>query len=101
MTEKHHDPELLKTKVNLETAQIAWRELQRFFAAGRALHVARDLDLTDVAAQMADDNAGQIKRWMDEGRLDSVSDETAQRWYDDDALVWAAVIKPWVLVQAF
>lgn len=91
--------DLLATKINLETAQISWRELQRFFAGGHAISVASDLDLTQVASTVAQDNAAQLKTWMDSGLVDVVSDAQAQLWYEADAVVWAVVIKPWVLVQ--
>lgn len=96
MTEDH---ELLKAKVNLETAQIPWRELQRFFAAGTAVFVAPALDLTQVACEMARDNAAQIQHWMQAGQVGPVSDEQARQWFESDTLLWAAVVKPWVLVQ--
>lgn len=89
----------LEQQINLETAQIRWHELQRFFAGGNAIAVDPTLDLTHVAAQIVADNAGQIKQWMDAGLVDAVKDSQAQQWYEQDALVWAVVIKPWVLVQ--
>jgi hypothetical protein len=89
----------LEQQLNLETAQIHWRELQRFFASGNAIAVDTNLDLTHVAAQIAADNAAQIKTWMDAGLVDAVKDSQALQWYEADALVWALVIKPWVLVQ--
>lgn len=89
----------LEQKINLETAQIRWHELQRFFASGNAIAVDSSLDLTHVAAQIVADNAAQIKTWMDSGLVDTVKDSQAQQWYEQDALVWAVVIKPWVLVQ--
>ncbi len=89
----------IEQQINLETAQIRWHELQRFFAGGNAIAVDPNLDLTHVAAQIVADNAAQIKQWMDAGLVDSVKDAQAQQWYEQDALVWAVVIKPWVLVQ--
>ncbi len=89
----------LEQQINLETAQIRWHELQRFFASGNAIAVNASLDLTHVAAQIVADNAAQIKTWMDAGLVDVVKDTQAQQWYETDALVWAVVIKPWVLVQ--
>ncbi|MDO3386815.1 DUF2288 domain-containing protein [Gilvimarinus sp. SDUM040013] len=93
------DNELLQAKVNLETAQIPWRELQRFFASGNAIFVAPELDLTQVATEMARDNAAQIQHWMQANQVGPVSDESAQAWFDDDITLWAVVVKPWVLVQ--
>ena len=42
-----------KAKVNEETSQIAWKDLQRFFAGGTIIYVAPELDLVDVAFQMS------------------------------------------------
>lgn len=89
----------LEQQINLETAQIQWRDLQRFFASGNAIAVDPSLDLTHVAAQIAADNAAQLKSWMDAGLVDAVKDTQALQWYESDVLVWAVVIKPWVLVQ--
>lgn len=89
----------LRSELNLETAQIRWHELQRFFASGHAIAVSEALDLIDVATQITKDNAPQIKDWMAAGLVDAVTDAQAQQWYEQDALVWALVIKPWVLVQ--
>ena len=40
--------ELARTKLNLETARMAWSELQRFFASGAAIYVSADLDLIQI-----------------------------------------------------
>lgn len=99
MNNSSTDQTALQQHINLETAQIRWHELQRFFASGNAIAVDASLDLTQVAAQIVADNAAQIKRWMDAGLVDAVKDSQASLWYEQDALVWAVVIKPWVLVQ--
>jgi hypothetical protein len=91
--------EILRAKVNLETAQIAWKELQRFFAGGSALIVSPELDLVEVAYQMSQDNAAQIRQWMAAGKLGKVSDEQAKVWLAADEILWAVVVSPWVLVQ--
>ena len=90
---------LLSQDINAETAKIAWSELQRFFAAGRAIHVSMNLDLVEAALQIANDNSARIGQWMDSGEIATVSDAQARDWIDTDAIVWAVVVKPWVLVQ--
>ena len=89
----------IEQDINLQTAQIHWHELQRFFASGNAIAVDPSLDLTHVAAQIVADNAVQIKTWMDAGLVDVVKDTQAQLWFEQNTLAWAVVIKPWVLVQ--
>ena len=91
--------EIFRAKVNLETSQIAWKELQRFFASGSALRVSSDLDLVDVACQMSRDNAAQIRQWMAAGKFGKVSDQQARAWLTADEMLWAVVVSPWVLVQ--
>jgi len=91
--------EIFRAKVNLETSQIAWKELQRYFASGSALFVASGLDLVEVAFQMSEDNAVQIRQWMEAGKFGKVTDEQAAAWIAVDASVWAVVVSPWVLVQ--
>ncbi len=89
----------LQDRLNLETAKIPWHEIQPFFAAGNAIHVANGLDLIDVAYRMADDDTDQLKPWIENHLVSPVSDEKAQKWYNDNTSLWAVVIKPWVLVQ--
>lgn len=92
--------EIYRAKVNLETSQIAWKELQRFFASGSALAVSEDIDMVEVAFQMSQDNAPQIQKWMAAGKFGKVSDAQAAAWYGADAMMWAVVVSPWVLVQS-
>ena len=91
--------ELLRGKINSETARIPWQELQRYFAGGYTLLVDHSLDLVDVALQMQQDNAVQIEQWMLSAQIRPVSNDEARRWYNDDAALWACVVKPWVLIQ--
>ena len=90
---------LEKAKVNLETSQIAWKELQRFFAAGLAISVTAELDLVEVAFQVSADNKTQVEQWLQANLVAPVTDQQASDWYQNDSEVWAVVVRPWVLVQ--
>lgn len=89
-----------RDKLNLETAQIPWTALQRQFAAGCVLHVADGMDLVDVACQFAGDNKSAVKSWLEQGLIAPVADDQAKTWFDREAVVWAVVVAPWVLVQS-
>jgi len=93
------EEQLRYAKLNCETAQIAWKELERFFASGHVIHVDDALDLVDVAARVAADDTATISQWMSENRISKVNDEQARIWHDNDAQVWAVVVRPWILVQ--
>lgn len=91
--------ELLRAKLNLETSKIPWKELQRYFASGLVISVERELDLVEVAFQMSQDNEKLLAHWLSAGKVDKVSDQQAQEWINSDALLWAVVVRPWVLVR--
>jgi hypothetical protein len=92
-------PAGLRQKLNLETAQLAWPELQRHFARGVVIVVAPELDLIEVAATFAENNQAQTEAWIHSGRVARASDTDAKRWHAHNAVVWAVVVAPWVLVQ--
>jgi hypothetical protein len=88
-----------RAQVNMETAQIGWRELQPYFARGATVTVDETLDLVDVAFQISKDNQAQVAQWLESGQIGRVTDEQALAWYEADALLWAVVARPYVLVQ--
>ena len=89
-----------REKVNRETSKMHWHELQRFFASGTAVYVASELDLVEVAYQFSNDNKTQFEAWITTGKVAKVSDEQAAQWIENNTLMWAVVVKPWILVQA-
>lgn len=88
-----------RTDFLAQTAQIAFTELQRYFAAGRLVRVSDGLDLVEVAVQLSEDNAAQFEQWLEAGQVNGVSDEQASLWLAEERLLWAVVADPWVLVQ--
>lgn len=83
-----------------ETAKIGWSELERFFARGMLLHVARDLDLVSVAEAIASDDSQQVAEWLSAGLVERLQAETAVDFAARDPELWAVVVSPWVCVQA-
>ena len=86
-------------KLNLETAQIAWQELQRFFARGVVIVVDPELDLVATAVQCVENAATSIESLIESGQLRGAEMEDARRWHEQSANLWAVVVAPWVLVQ--
>lgn len=78
---------------------ISWKELQRFFATGVVIWVDDALDMVDVALKISEDDSAAVADWLNSGQLARVSDEQALRWFEDDAMLWSVVVKPWILVQ--
>ena len=91
--------ELERDRIISQTAKIPWLELQRFFAAGQVMLVAAELDLVDVAYAFQLDHIEQVKTWTEGLQVCPVDDDQAKHWVTGETLLWAVVIKPWVLVQ--
>jgi len=92
--------DLAREKLNLETGEISWEELQRHFASGRLVSVNAKLDLVEVAFQFEKDNKSQFEKWLTSGDVHPVSDAQAREWHATNTVLWAVVVKPWVLVQS-
>lgn len=88
-----------QSRLNYETAEIPFAELQQAFAQGRLIYVSKSLDLVDVAVQIANDNKALVEPWMAIGQIYHVTDDQARLWIKANTAVWAVVVKPWVLIQ--
>lgn len=89
----------LRTELNMQTAQLPWAELERWFASGGVIRVANELDLIDVAARIVADDKTSIQQWMAAGLIGKVMDNQAAVWLSQNSLLWTVVVKPWILVQ--
>lgn len=91
--------EILRAKLNLETAQLQWPELERHFARGNVVKVAPGTDLVDAALQLAENNSGVVQAWLADGRIARADMPDAEDWHARQPVFWAVVVAPWVLVQ--
>jgi hypothetical protein len=91
--------EILRAKLNLETAQLAWPELERHFARGVVIKIAPGVDLVDAALNVAENNAATVQEWLADGRIARTELTDAEDWHARQPMFWAVVVAPWVLVQ--
>lgn len=99
MTHSDAIPSPLYTKLLGETAKIDWQDLERFFAQGKLLSVARDLDLVSVAEAIASDDKACVSAWLSSGLLERMQAGTAADYGQRKPELWAVVVSPWVCVQ--
>ena len=89
----------LVQKLNLETGQLDWPELQTFFARGIVIVVDREHDLIEIAKLLHADNKSSIESMIENGGLVRANDDHARDWLAREPVFWSVVIAPWVLVQ--
>lgn len=94
------EPSTLYAKLLGETASISWKELQPFFAKGALLWVELPLDLIEVAEAVAENDASKVSAWLAEGQVGKVSESKAMELVEQDPVLWAVVVAPWVLIQS-
>ncbi len=99
MQTKPENDDELRAKINLETARLAWSELERHFAQGTVVYVSEELDLIDVAVRISHDDKASIAAWMADGKVGKVTDLQAQTWAASEAVLWTSVVNPFILVQ--
>lgn len=99
MTTPDTTPSPLYAKLLGETAKIDWQDLERFFAQGKLLSVARDLDLVSVAEAVASDDAARVTQWLSAGLVARMQAATASDYAARNPELWAVVVSPWVCVQ--
>ena len=93
------DKQALIARLNSETAKISWLELQKHYAPGTVLGVAPTADLIKVAVALNEDNTAQIQTWLSDKSVFEIADQQAMDWYENQTILWALVIPPFVLVQ--
>jgi len=91
--------EVLRAKLNLETAQLQWAELERHFARGDVIKVAIGVDLIDAAVHVAENNAALVQAWLADGHIARAAMSDAEDWHARQSIFWVVVVAPWVLVQ--
>lgn len=93
------DIDSLRTQLNGETAKVDWEELLPFYAKGQLIRVDSSLDLIEIGTLVAGNQAEQIARLMQHGKLGKLDDATATDWQQRRPAIWATVLAPWILVQ--
>jgi len=91
--------DILRAKLNRETAQLTWPERERYSARGDVIKVATGMDLVDTALHVAENNAATVQAWLADGRIARAELSDAEDWHARQPMFWAVVVAPWVLVQ--
>lgn len=89
----------LRQKINLETGQLSWTELQKYFAKGNVIVVNPELDLIDAAAKFAEDDKEVVGQWIQSEKIKRALDDDAIQWDKRNSNFWTVVVAPWILVQ--
>ncbi|TQV87483.1 DUF2288 family protein [Aliikangiella coralliicola] len=88
-----------KQKLNLETAQISWKELQLFFAKGNLLRVSEHKDLVEVAEKIASNQQDDVETLILSKEIAFATPQWVKKNCQPTTQLWAVVVAPYVLCQ--
>lgn len=91
--------EELVAKLNGETAIVAWKEIERFFAKGNLLLVDQGVDLINFAADLSLDNAEEVKPLIDAEKVERMPMEFVKAHCQPETEFWTVVVAPYILAQ--
>jgi hypothetical protein len=91
----------LKESFKTEIEEADWSLLLPHYKRDALILIDPSLELTDVAATIADDQAPVIKAWMESDLLIRPTEEQVETWTEDQFTKLAnfLIIQPYVLAQ--
>lgn len=90
----------LAAKLNLETGQLGWSEIERHFARGQVIKVCEGQDLVNIAQVFTEDDKDAVRALLKSTAIAKADMTDAAVWHAEKTVFWAIVVAPWVLVQA-
>lgn len=91
-------PTELQARLEAEVMEVEWDALQPHFARGALVLVDPGLPIVKVAMAVGLDLADDVKGWMASGAVQTVRDEHAKGFAQDDKFRFL-IVQPFVLAQ--
>lgn len=90
----------LKTKLQEDIADISWTDLLPHAKRDAIIVVQPELDLSEVAVAMAQDNTALVQRWISEQLIAKPTSEQLTQWNDNTEKQFTTlIVQPFVVVQ--
>jgi len=91
--------ESLTKKLKNEIGTANWPLLKPHAERGVLLIIHPQLDLLEVAAQMAEDRTEMIRMWLDGGQIVRPTSEQMEIWETGDSIFTCIIVQPFILIQ--
>lgn len=83
-----------------DLAEVAWKDIRINLQRDVIILVAEDLDLVDVAVDVAEDNKDQVSLWIAAGKLVKPTREQIDEWETQlDKPFRMLIAQPYILAQ--
>ena len=92
-------PESLTEKLKNEIGTADWPLLKPHTERGVLLTINPQLDLLEVAVQVAEDRTEQIRLWLDDGKITRPTSAQLKEWEMGETIFTCIIVHPFVLIQ--
>jgi len=92
-------PESLTEKLKNEIGSADWPLLKPHAERGVLLIIHPQLDMLDVAVQVAEDRTEQIRLWLDDGKITRPTSAQLKEWEMGETIFTCIIVHPFVLIQ--
>lgn len=83
-----------------DLAEVDWKDMRIHLQRDVIILVSEDLDLIDVATDVAEDNKDQISLWIASGKLTKPTKEQIDQWENQlDKPFRMLIAQPYILAQ--
>ncbi|MGD1921103.1 MAG: DUF2288 domain-containing protein [Pleurocapsa sp.] len=90
----------LREKLNKDIADISWQELLPHAKRDAVIVVKSELDLSEVAAEIAQDNTSSVQGWIADKSIAKPTVDQLSKWNDNPQKQFTAlIVQPFVVVQ--
>ncbi|VAW91639.1 hypothetical protein MNBD_GAMMA22-2791 [hydrothermal vent metagenome] len=89
----------LRKSLETESGELKWQELEPHFARGIVRIISNNLNLIDIAIDIAQNNTDAISKNLSSNGVSEPTDHQATTWQQNNTSFLCVVIAPFVLVQ--
>ena len=90
----------LKEKLAQDVADISWKDLQPHAKRDAIIIVKPELDLTEVALAIAEDNTAKVQGWIGSQAITKPTAQQLTDWNQTlDKQFMALIVQPFVIIQ--
>ncbi|MDT8418908.1 MAG: DUF2288 domain-containing protein [Desulfuromonadales bacterium] len=91
----------IRERFKTDLAEVNWRDMRIHLQRDVIILVADDLDLVDVAVDIAEDKTDQVSLWIAAGKLLKPTREQVEHWEAQlDKPFRMLIAQPYILAQA-
>jgi hypothetical protein len=91
--------EMITKKLQNEIGTVGWSLLKPHAERGVLLIIHSQLDLLEVAVQIAEDQTEQVRLWLNDGKITRPSSFRMKEWEAKNSIFTCVIVHPFILVQ--